>query len=108
MNEKNIGEDLAWLPHLLGLLVGFIGPLVTYFISKNDCAFVAAHSKSAFNWQMSLFIYYIICIPLCFLLVGYLILFALVVLNLVFSIIAMVRASNKEEYRYKFSICFLK
>ena len=101
-------NGIAWLPHLLGLIFGFLGPLVMYFISKKDNEFITEQSRKALNWQLSLLIYSIICIPLSLIIIGYIALIALFILNIVYSIKAMFSASKGQECYYKFSLNLIK
>lgn len=100
-NEKS----LQFLPHVLGIFTGFLGPLVTLLISKEE---LKEHSKKALNWQLSLLIYTIISTILVIILIGFLLLSVLFVLNLVFSIMAAVKASDSELWDYPLTIKFLK
>lgn len=99
------------LPHLLGLLfsffaLGFIGPLITYLTADDKAS--KEHSKRALNWHLSALIYGIICILLMILLIGFVLIAVLGILNLVFCIIAMVKASNGELWDYPMAIGFFK
>jgi uncharacterized Tic20 family protein len=100
-NEKS----LQVLPHVLGIFTGFIGPLVTLLISKDE---LKDHSKKALNWQLSLLIYSIVSGILVIVLVGLILLPVLMLLNLIFSIMAAVKASDSKLWDYPLSIKFLK
>lgn len=100
-NEKS----LLFLPHVLGIFTGFIGPLITLLISKKE---LKEHSKKALNWQLSNLIYSIISGILTIILVGFVLLFVLMVLNVIFCIIATVKASNSTLWDYPLSIKFFK
>jgi uncharacterized Tic20 family protein len=67
-----------------------------------------AHSKKALNWQISLAIYLIISGILMFVLIGFLFIAVLSVMNLVFCILAAVKASEGEIWDYPVTINFLK
>lgn len=106
MADQN-DTTLPVLTHILGLFTGFLGPLVVFFISADDDN-AKAHAKAALNWQISLVIYSIVSIILIFIVVGFVLLIVLSVLNLVFSIMAAIRASKNELYNYPMTIKFLK
>ena len=106
MTEKNSNNNLEFLPHLLGILTGFIGPLITLLVSKDDS--LKEHSKKALNWQFSLLIYSVISIILVFVLLGFVLLAVLGILNLIFPIIAIAKATNEELWDYPLSIRFFK
>ncbi len=102
-DDKNLGI----LAHLLGIFSGFIGPLIIYLVLEEKSK-AKEHAKNALNWQLSLLIYSVISAILKIVLIGFILLFAIGILNLVFSIIAAVKASNNEIYKYPLAIQFLK
>jgi hypothetical protein len=103
---KDQDKTLAILTHLLGIFTGFIGALIILIVSKNKK--VKEHAKLALNWQISYVIYSIIGGILIFFLIGFLILLALAIINLVFCIIATIRASEGKLWKYPMSISFFK
>ena len=60
------------------------------------------------NWLISLVIYYAICFILIFILIGVVAIWILALLNIVFAIIAALKANNGELWVYPLSIRFLK
>lgn len=101
MNENT----MAILAHILGLLTSFIGPLVIYLVAEDPRT--KAHGASALNWQISFVIYSVACVPLVFLIIGIPLIFALAIADLVFCIVAAVKASNGELWNYPLSIPFV-
>lgn len=99
-------KTMSVLAHVLGLFVGFIGPLIIYLVSEDNTA--KSHAKYALNWQISATIYIIVSFVLVFVIVGIPLLFAVGVINLIFSIMAAVKASHGELWKYPLSIQFLK
>ena len=91
--------------HFLGHL---IGPLVVWLAKRGDSAEIDAHGKESLNFQISMFIYDAIAGLLCFILIGIPILFALWILNTVLVIIASIKASEGQLYRYPFTIRLIK
>ncbi len=104
---KQNNTVLAVLAHILGLFTGFIGPLVILLVASGD-AFGLKSAKSALNWQFSLIIYMIVSGILTFVFIGVPLMFILGILNIVFSIIGTIKASNGEMYKYPLSIKFFK
>ena len=87
--------------HFFGHL---LGPLVVWLIKRADSPEIDAAGKESLNFQISMLIYDIIAGILCLVLIGIPILIALWILNTVFVIIASVKTSQGEFYRYPFTI----
>jgi hypothetical protein len=101
------GSDKIWtiLCHLsifLGgpLLVGFLLPLVVYLAMRHESNYVAENAREALNFHISFFIYGLLCLPLIALIIGVPLLILLWVAAVVLAIIAAVKASDGECYRY--------
>lgn len=101
--------------HLAGLLcwVGvpfgnILGPLIIWLVKKDEIPMVDEHGKESLNFQISATIYFIGAFILCFLLIGIPMLIAVIIGHVVLVIIAAVKVSNGEEYRYPFTIRFIK
>jgi len=103
---KQQERTLGILSHVLGLFTSFIGPLIVYLVAED--AFSKNQAKEALNWQFSLIIYSIISAILMIVLIGFLLIIALGVMNLVFSIIAAIKASEGNTYQYPLTIRFFK
>lgn len=104
-------EDRNWalaahLSAIVGawIFLGFIGPLVLLLIQGDRSPFVRAHTVEALNFNLSVLIYSIIGWVLLFVLIGFVVLGALGVLWLVCTVLAIVKASNGEPYRYPLTI----
>jgi len=87
---------------------GVIAPLIVWQIKKDDHPFVDENGREAVNFQISVAIYLMVAILLCFLIIGFFLLPAVVVFNIVFLIIAAVKANNGEHYEYPLTIRFIK
>lgn len=103
--EGESERTLAILAHVLGLFASFIAPLIVYLTTENKYA--KEHAKRALNWQLSLLIYFLISFVLIFIVIGIFFLIAISILDVVFSIIAAVRASEGKMYKYPLSIPFI-
>ncbi|WP_374012031.1 DUF4870 domain-containing protein [Pseudoxanthomonas koreensis] len=103
-------RTMALLAHLLGIITGFIGALVIWLVSKDDAAkgFVTDQAKEALNFQITLFIGYVVAWVLSFILIGLLVFPVLMIANLVFSILGGMKANNGEAYRYPFALRLIK
>ena len=99
-------NTLSILTHILGFFTNFLGPLIILLTSKDNQT--KKHAKTVLNWQLSFLIYSIISYFLIIVLIGLLLLPVLGLLNLIFSIIGAVRASEGEIWKYPLSIRFFK
>lgn len=102
---------LIHLSQLTSIIIpglGFILPIVMWATNKDKHELIDQHGKVTVNWLISLFIYSIICGILIVVLVGAIGLIILAILNLVFAIIAAIKANNGELWVYPLSIKFIK
>jgi uncharacterized protein len=100
---------LTALAGFVGVPFGHIlGPLVCWLIKKNEYAFVEDQGKEALNFQITLTIVGIICLPFLLILIGIPMLIAVAVLGVVFSIIGALKANDGVRYRYPFAWRLLK
>ncbi len=97
---------LPVLTHVLGLITGFLGPLIILLVTKDE--YVKNHARLALNWQFSLLIYFVISFILVLILIGFVTMFLLAILNTIFCIIAAVKAGDSKLWRYPLSISFFK
>jgi uncharacterized Tic20 family protein len=96
----------------LSALAGFVvpafghvlGPLIVWLIKRGDSPEIDAHGKEALNFQISMLIYNLVAGVLCLLLIGFALLAVLHILNVVFVILAAVKASEGQMYRYPLTI----
>ena len=105
------GNDKIWsmLSHLSVLFgLSLILPLVVYLAMRKESAYVAENAKEALNFHISLLIYVICCVPLIFVLIGIPLMIVIGLGSLVLGIIAAVKASNNECYRYPLTLRLVK
>lgn len=99
---------LTHLSQLITLVIGFgslILPLILWMTNKEKVYQMDAHGKNIINFQLSILIYSLICIPLILLLgLGLLGLIALAFVAIIFPIINAIKASNGETPTYPLSI----
>lgn len=107
-------RTFGMLCHLLafaGLVVPFgniIGPLVMWLLKREEYPFVDEQGKEALNFQISAFLYAIVCGLLTLILIGIPLLIALGIFWLVVVIIASVKANAGESYRYPLNLRLIK
>lgn len=99
-NDKNI----AVLTHLGGIFFGFIPALIVWLLKKDDNPFVGGQAREALNFQLTVLIGYMVAWVLAFLLVGFMLLPLIYVGNLVLCILAAVKVSQGEDYRYPLTL----
>ena len=87
--------------------MGFLAPLIIMLTKGNDSAFVRRHAVESLNFQISLLIYLVVSFILVFVLIGFVLMIAVGIFALVVIILATVKASNGEEYRYPLCIRFV-
>ena len=102
---------LAHLSQLLDLVTGFGGfivPLVIWISKKNEIYDMDEQGKGIINFQLSMFLYAMICVPLILLIgLGFLGLIAIGIVCLVFPVINAIKVNNGETPHYPFSIKFI-
>ena len=88
--------------------VNIIAPLLIWKIKGDGMPFVADQAKEALNFNITVFIAALICIPLMFVLIGFFLLGILVVAALILMIVAALKANKGEAYRYPFVLRLVK
>ena len=100
---------LSALVGLLGNGIGFLlGPLIVWLLKREEHPFIDEHGKEAVNFQITMFIGFFVAAVLVFILIGIPLLLALGILDIVFPIVAAIKTSNGEHYRYPFAIRLIK
>ncbi|MFH7242819.1 MAG: DUF4870 domain-containing protein [Spirulina sp.] len=94
------------LAHVLGLLTGFIGPLIIYLVTEDPE--VKRHARIALNWQISLLIYLFVSVILMFVVIGFFLFFIALLLDLVFCIMAALKANDGIAWKYPLTIPLIK
>lgn len=89
-------------------LAGLIVPIVLWQVKKDESAIIDRHGKIIVNWILTEIILLLLIAPLCFILIGFPLLFILGVLGIVFPIIGAIKAGNGEVWSYPCSIRFFK
>lgn len=102
-------EDTQWasFAHLGGIL-GFLPSLIIWLIFKDRGAFTNSEGKEALNFQITLIIAEIIGYILTIVFIGALIILAVYVVRIVFSILAFLKAKDGIPYRYPFALRLIK
>jgi len=98
----------ATLIHVGGIFFGFLPALIGYLVLKDRGPFVAAHAKTALNFQLTMLIAAVVAGILTIIIIGFILLPAIGIVVIVFSIIAAMKANAGEFYTYPMSIKFIK
>jgi len=96
---------LVWLVPIIG---GVVGALVVWQIKRDDDAFIDDQGKEALNFQISMLIYWAVSMALIPLCIGAVLVPTVAVLDVIFAIVAAIKAGQGHLYRYPMSIRFIK
>lgn len=107
-------KNWGMLCHLIALLampLGFghiLGPLIVWLMKRETHPFIDDQGKESLNFQISMSLYTLVAaLSLC-IVIGVVLLPVIVVLNVIFVIIASIKASSGEAYRYPLTIRLVK
>ena len=101
-------KQMLMLTHLMGI-GGFILPLIIWLSQKEKVLGMDTHGKMALNFQISVFIYSILSIPLIMLSgLGFFILAGLVILVLVFPVLNAIKVDKMEIPSYPLMMEIIK
>lgn len=100
-------RTMAMLIHLLGLLTGFIGPLVLWLVKKDSSHYIDHHGKECINFMITSWISIIPIFFLAIITMGAA-LMAWAVLYYVFGILACIQAYKGSWHRIPLTIRLIK
>jgi uncharacterized protein len=101
-------KTMAMLCHLLGFFTSFLGPLIIWLLKKDSDKFVDDQGKEALNWQITFIIGWFVGLVTMYIGIGFIILAALGICNLIFCIMGAVKANSGVPYRYPINIRLIK
>ena len=111
MRQDNQLLVITHLSQLIFIITGFgslILPLILWLTQKDKVYKMNEHGKNIVNFQLSLIIYCLLCIPLILLFgLGILGFIVLGIISFIFPIINAIRASNGEVPKYPLSLNFI-
>jgi len=105
MAANSSDTGIAAVAHIVGFVTSIIGPLIMYLILDDE--FAKRNAANALNWQIMVFIYLLISGILTFLLIGLALIPLVLLLDLIFCIIAAVKASQGETWSYPITYDFV-
>lgn len=97
----------ATLIHAGGIVFLFLPALIGYLLLKDRGPFVREHTGAALNFQITMVIAYVVGLVTSLIGIGVLILFAVHVVIIIFSILAAVAANQGRQYRYPLAFTFI-
>ena len=94
---------------LIGNGIGFLlGPLIVWMLKKEEHPFIDEQGKEAVNFQITMFIAAFISALLIFVVVGIFLLIIVGLLMVILPVVGAIKANEGEDFRYPFSIRFIK
>ena len=84
--------------------LGLVAPLIVLLVKGKESPFVRRHAVESLNFQINALIWTLVCYLLMIVLIGFFLIAVYGLLWLIFVVIATVRASRGEEFRYPLTI----
>ena len=86
-----------------------LGPIIVKLANENKYPELNDFFNELINFQLSIFIYALICIPLCFILIGIPLLFTVSIFWLVYTLLGLSKVCNYDyNYKYPMTIRMIK
>ncbi len=114
-NEKENTKNVALLAQLsvfstfiipLGII---LGPIIVKMMNEQKHPELKNFMNELINFQLSILIYSLICIPLCIIFIGFFLLSAISIVWLIFTIIGLSKVCNYQyDYKYPMTIRMIK
>ena len=103
-------DEKTWalIAHVSALVAGFLGPPIVLAVKGNNSKWVQAHAIESLNFNITLFIVCMVCAVLAFLLIGLCLIIPVVMVSVVLSIVAGVKAFQGSAYRYPVTLRLIK
>jgi uncharacterized protein len=108
--DANQFSSYIHLSSLVNLFVpfgGFVLALVLWSTKRSMSDFVDRNGKESLNFQISMAIWWTICVVLVFLIIGLLLMIPLFLIGIIYPIKASMSAQKGEVYRYPFIFRFI-
>jgi uncharacterized Tic20 family protein len=101
-------RTMAMLCHLLAIFTSFVGPLIIWLIKKEQSPYVDKQGKEALNFQITVVIASFVAGLLTLVCIGFILLPAIFIVDLIFCIMGCVATNKGQDYRYPVSLRFIK
>jgi len=110
--DSRLWGTLCHLSALAGCVIPFagcvVGPLVVWLLKREEFPFVDDQGKEAVNFQITMLIAGVVAFMSVFVLIGFVLLPAVGLFDLVMIVIASMKANEGERYRYPVSLRLIK
>lgn len=103
-NDTADDRNIAVLTHLGGIFFSLFPGLILWLLKKDDNTYLSEQAREALNFQITVLIAYVISGMLIVLLIGFLLTWLVWLGNAILCLIAAVKTSKGETYRYPFSL----
>lgn len=112
-DDKKVNQDamIIQLSAFSGYLIplgSLIVPLILWQIWRKKDSYIDDMGREAVNFQLSMIIYYLVALILCFVLIGFLLLIAAAIFHFAYIIIAAIHTSQGNNFRYPLTIRLIK
>ncbi len=109
-SQLSPSDERMWalLSHLGTFLLGFLAPLIVMLTQGEKSPYVRRHAVESLNFQISLYIAYLVSGLLCLVLIGFLLIPIVFIAHIVFVIMASLAANRGEDYRYPVNLRLVK
>lgn len=109
--EQRTWAMLCHLSALAGFIIpmgSLIGPLVVWFVKKEEMPLVAEHGLKSINFQITMLIAYIICFILMFAVIGVILLPVVAIFSFIMVVVGAIKANDGKPFSYPFSLNLIK
>lgn len=103
-DETNMGL----LMMILAIVTGWLGPLIIWLMKKSESRFLDAQGKEVLNYEITIFLAFIACFILTFVLIGLFLLPIVILANLILLIMGAINVSKGNFHRFPFALRLLK
>ena len=93
----------AALSHASALIASFLGPILFLILADDDDELVKRNAKNSLNFQILIFIAFVISGALTIVLIGLLMLPIVALIDLILVLMATLKANDGEVYKYPYT-----
>ena len=102
-------SNMTALSAFAGIPFGnIVAPLVIWIWKRRAHPFIEAHCRESLNFQISMSLYIALSFILCFVLIGFVLVAALCVADIVLVVIASLKADQGQSHRYPMTLRIIR